>query len=115
MDKKYLERFIIGMRVVESSNPASGIYDFSWLVDKVKTTAVERPVFVDVGGGQGHALLSIQEEFPELPIDRFVLEDLPETIEAVKRADIPRLKEVAKVPINFHAEQPIKGELSYMR
>lgn len=39
-------------------------------------------------------IVAIKEEFPELPVKRFVLEDRPETIEAVEREGVKGLEGV---------------------
>jgi len=67
---------------------------FGWLVEKAGRDEGERAVFVDVGGGKGHAIVAIREEFPGLPVGRFVLEDRPETIEAVEREGVKGLEGV---------------------
>jgi hypothetical protein len=112
MDPPYLQRFLKGMSVIEGRSPAAGIYDFGWLVEKAKQEP-DRPVFVDVGGGKGHALLAIQKEFPELPLDRMVLQDRPESIQAVEATGDPSLAKVQKVAMDFHQDQPTKGAMVY--
>lgn len=107
-DPAYFHRFTVGMDMIERDTPASGIYDFSWLVGKASQEP-ERPVFVDVGGGRGQAILAIHQEFPELPIERFVLQDRQETIDAVVAKEHPLLQKVQKVGIDFHRDQPVKG------
>jgi len=104
----YFQRFMVGMNLVESWSPASGIYDFTWLTEKAKQEP-ERVVFVDVGGGRGHAILAIHDEFPGLPLGRFVLQDREETIEAVVAEGHPQMEEVQKVAIDFFVAQPTKG------
>jgi len=112
MDPAYLQRFLKGMSVIEGRSPAAGIYDFGWLVEKAKQES-DRTVFVDVGGGKGHALLAIHGEFPDLPLDRMVLQDRPESIQAVEAAGDPSLAKVQKVSMDFHTDQPTKGAMVY--
>jgi hypothetical protein len=107
-DPAYLQRFFIGMSVIEGRSPAAGIYDFGWLVEKAKQEP-ERAVFVDVGGGKGHAILAIHQEFPGLPLNRCVLQDRPEVIQAASAGGDPEMEEIQKVAIDFHADQPTKG------
>lgn len=91
--------------------PVSGIYDFSWVVAEAgKHPNSDRAVLVDVGGGKGHAIKAIREEFPGLPVQRCVLEDLHETIEAGKAFAEPELAEVQRVAVDFHKSQPVIGE-----
>ncbi|KAK1749856.1 O-methyltransferase [Echria macrotheca] len=108
----FFKRFTIGMALIESGSPASGIYDFTWLVEKAKQEP-ERTVFVDVGGGSGHALLAIHDEFPGLPLERSVLQDRQELIDAVTAGGNPKMDKVQKVAIDFHAGQPTKGAMVY--
>lgn len=113
-DPAYFHRFTVGMDLIEKNTPASGIYDFSWLVDKAKVEASREPepgraVFVDVGGGRGQAIVAIHNEFPDLPIERFVLQDRQETVDAVVAGGHPLLQKVQKMGIDFHQEQPVKG------
>ena len=111
-DPAYLQRFTTGMNLIEKSrSPASGIYDFSWLVDKAAQEPPERAVFVDVGGGSGQAILAIHQEYPQLPIARFVLQDRRETIDAVVAEDNPLLQKVQKLATDFFHDQPVKGTL----
>lgn len=112
-DPAYLARFTVGMNLIESQTPASGIYDFSWLVDKAKREP-DRLVFVDVGGGRGQAMLAIHGEFPDLPLGRFVLQDRPEVIEAVKAEGRPKMEEVQKVAVDFHVAQPTTGATAHL-
>jgi len=108
----YFQRFMVGMHVIESKSPAAGIYDFTWLAEKAKKEP-ERPVFVDVGGGRGHAILAIHQEFPQLPMERFVLQDREETINAVVAEGHSQLHKVQKLAADFHHDQPTKGAMVY--
>lgn len=111
-----LDGFMKSMAAGEAAFPITGVYDFSWLVDQLKMDpSSKRPVFVDVGGGMGHAIKAIHREYPQLPISRFVLQDTPETLEAGKALHEAALAEIQRIPVNFHEEPPIKGmtEISY--
>ncbi|KAK3381140.1 O-methyltransferase [Podospora didyma] len=116
-DPAKMATFIPAMAAVESRMPVAGVYDFSWVVsllaDAEKAPAADRPVLVDVGGGKGHAIKAIVNEFPGLPLDRCVLQDRPDTIDAVVALDEPELKGVTKQGIDFFKEQPVKGALLY--
>jgi len=99
------------MLPLEASMPIAGIYDFSWVVSKAQAEpASERLLFVDVGGGKGQAIRAIHNEFPGLPLSRCLLQDLTEVIETVKTLDDADLREVQKMAIDFHQEQPVKGK-----
>ncbi|KAK0639483.1 S-adenosyl-L-methionine-dependent methyltransferase [Cercophora newfieldiana] len=110
MDPPYLKRFTDAMAIIEAMSPAvtAGMHDFSWLVQKAEQEP-NRPVFVDVGGGKGQCILTIHQEFPGIPLNRCVLQERPEVIQAVEAAADPTLAEVQKVVIDFHVAQPTKG------
>lgn len=96
--------------LIYTAVPITGIYDFSWAETRVAVEDPKRVLFVDIGGGSGHALLAIQREFPGMPLSRFMLQDLPEVISAVESTNIQTsLKEVQKTAIDFNKEQPVKG------
>ena len=61
-------------------------------------------ILVDVGGARGHEVEAIKKKHPYLP-GRFVLEDLPATIE--QALPVPGMEAVAH---DFFTEQPIKGQ-----
>jgi len=109
-DPERMRRFMRGMAPIEERMPIAGIYDFSWAVAAAEADpASERPLFVDVGGGRGHAIKAIRTEFPALPIARFVLQDRKEVIEAGKALDDPDLRGIQRMVIDFHESQPLQG------
>lgn len=102
--------FMKAMAPIEAKMPIAGIYNFDWLVEKARDpSTADRAVFVDVGGGKGHAIEAIWNEFPDLPLNRFILQDRPEVIAEVKALDEAGLREVQKMVVNFHEGQPVKG------
>lgn len=107
-------RFFRAMKPIEERMPIAGIYDFGWVVAKAEGDEKEtdRLLFVDVGGGRGHAIRAIHDEFPGLPLKRCMLQDRPEVIAAAKadEADDADWAAVQKLAIDFHAEQPVKGK-----
>lgn len=105
-----MKAFMISMDLQEKHLPLTGMYDFSW-VSKVAKEEPNRVLLVDVGGGQGQALKAISKENPELPRERFVLEDRPDVIEAVKTLDEEDLRGAQVVGVDFHMEQPVKGKI----
>jgi len=115
MDQDRLRRFMLTMTALEETWPIGGVYDFSWVVEYVKNELGEaqvadgdrRVLFVDVGGAEGHAIRAIKREFPELPLDRFVLQDRQASIDRLGEDDA--LKEVEKMAIDFHVGQPVRG------
>lgn len=111
-DPARMQRFMGAMTPLEESMPIAGIYDFTWAVDKAQEDAQsDRIVFVDVGGGKGHAIKAIHQEFPGLPLNRCVLQDRPEVIEAVATLNDPTLSLVQKQAIDFHLQQPSQGTI----
>lgn len=92
--------------------PYTGIYDFSWVAEYAKKDDAERPLIMDIGGGQGQMLRAVLEETPGIPRNRCYLQDRTEVIRPVtqKSASDPVLKDVQKVVVNFHKEQPVKGK-----
>lgn len=103
-----LNRFMRAMAMIEEKMPISGIYDFSSVIER-GLEQPERPIFVDVGGGRGQAIKAIRGEYPSLRIDRCVLQDRPEVLEAMKSLDDHDLRGVQTMAIDFHQEQPLKG------
>ena len=100
------------MAPLEESMPITGMYDFGWVVDRISEEAPERFLFVDVGGGTGHALLAIHKEFPGLPLERCMLQDSAEVIEAVESSNHKTgLIQVQKMAIDFNKNQPVKGKM----
>ena len=69
---------------------------------------------VDVGGNRGHDIANFKKLYPELP-GRFILEDLPETIEEVKKslAEKCDLSRIELLPYDFFTPQPVKGARAY--
>ncbi|KAF5485197.1 Methyltransferase fsa4 [Colletotrichum siamense] len=112
-DPPRMQRFLRAMGPIEEKMPISGIYDFTWVVDYAKANPTDRAVFVDVGAGRGQSIKAIHKENPELPLDRCVLQDRPEVVEAVKQLDDADMRLVRKQVIDFHKEQPEKGALTY--
>lgn len=107
-DSSRLKRFFRGMEAAERYLPTSGTYDFEWLVEKAQAEP-ERTVLVDVGGGKGHSLAAILQDYPGLPPNRCVLQDRDEVIKVVEEVNDPVLSAVDRIPIDFNAEQPVKG------
>lgn len=104
-------RFFKGMGFMQERMPIAGIYDFGWAVRAAAQAPARTttPLFVDVGGGGGQAIVAIRDEFPGPPLERFVLQDRAEVIAAGERADDPALRGIRRQAIDFHNEQPVKG------
>jgi hypothetical protein len=67
--------------------------------------SVSDVLFVDVGGGRGHAANAVRRKFPEIK-GKVVVQDLPEVIDDVRGLD----ERVELVKHDFFQAQPIKGK-----
>ncbi|GKT51203.1 methyltransferase fsa4 [Colletotrichum spaethianum] len=113
-DPPRMQKFLRAMGPIEEKMPISGIYDFGWVINYAKEyPSSDRPLFVDVGAGRGQSIKAIHREFPGLPLERCVLQDRLEVVEAVKKLDDEDMRLVQKQVIDFHKEQPVKGALTY--
>ncbi|KAI9665973.1 MAG: hypothetical protein M1821_003908 [Bathelium mastoideum] len=74
----------------------------------------EAVTLVDVGGNRGHDIANFKKLYPELS-GRFVLEDLPETIEEVKKlqAQDSDLSDIELLSYDFFTPQPVRGARAY--
>lgn len=90
---------------VQSFYPATGEYDFAW-VREVSKTDSSKVLFVDVGGGNGHAVKSISSAYG-LPINQCVLQDMESVINEVAKTDDSQGLKL--MTIDLHKEQPVKG------
>ena len=70
------------LKAAASFRPFTGIYPWERLAD----ADAERPLFVDVGGGTGHAIAAILAAHPDLPVSGFVLQELSEVIASAKES-----------------------------
>jgi len=110
-DKERMANFMLAMSVTAGNWPNLGSYNLQWAIDSGnKEDNKDRAVLVDVGGGKGHTIKAILGATPGLEASRCILEDLPEIIGAVKASDDPALAGVRLVGLDFHAEQPVKGQ-----
>jgi hypothetical protein len=111
-DSESMETFMLAMDGMESNWPTLGSYSLDWIVPKVAEFP-ERPLVVDVGGGKGHCLKIMCNVTPGLPMSRCILEDLPAVLDGAKKMGDAQLSAAQFVPVDFHAEQPVKGESLY--
>ena len=106
-----MENFMGAMKVMDT-HPFIEPYSLDWAVSAAAADE-SRAVVVDVGGGYGHALKGMAKSTPGLALDRCVLEDLPEVVDATKAVGDPDLAGVKFVGMDFHKEQPVKKALVY--
>lgn len=78
------------------------MFDFSQLGDET-----DRVQLVDVGGGYGKVLTQILDAYPKVDPKKHVLQDI-EGVIAI--ATIVKERGVATQVIDFHKDQPIKGD-----
>jgi hypothetical protein len=63
---------------------------------------------VDVGGGAGQSIIQILKTHPELPAEKFILQDLSGPIAQAKASGtLPEA--VVKMEHDFWTEQPVKS------
>ena len=62
-------------------------------------------VLVDVGGNQGHDLVQLRDEYPELT-EKLVLQDLPAVI---AKCEVENLNGIDLTPHDFFTPQPVKA------
>jgi hypothetical protein len=96
------------LKAAASFRPFTGIYPWEKLAD----ADPERPLFVDIGGGTGHAIAAILAAHLELPASGFVLQELPEVIAAAQK-DGMLPSGVQYQAHDFLKENPIKGAKAY--
>ena len=89
------------------STPVLGMFPFSSLKNQVEAEP-ERPFIVDVGGGTGAVLVSIQEEAPAGFGAQLILQDRPDVLDSIPQDSIPN---VTKMVHDFFTPQPIKSEV----
>lgn len=65
-------------------------------------------LIVDVGGGPGQELVGLKQAHPQLP-GRFVLQDLPITLDRIFRP----MDGIEKMPYDFFTKQPVRGARAY--
>ena len=66
----------------------------------------EMPIFVDVGGGNGHQCALLQKKFPSLK-GKIVLQDRPAVLEKAVTDE-----KVERMSYDYLTPQPVKGELT---
>lgn len=100
--------FMLSMSAVGQGLTAASSYNFGWAVETA-TKSEDRVLLVDIGAGRGDAVKSICEANPGLPIERCVIEDVPQVVEEASRTDDPVLSKAQYAGMDYHNEQPIKG------
>lgn len=107
-----MSTMLLALSAMEKMYPHSGLYDFSWVAARAGDSPTDRPLIVDVGGGNGHTLRAICKDTPGLPLSRCVLQDLPEIIEVAKKTADKEVLSAQLIGMDFFKEQPVKGQWS---
>ncbi|CAE7195505.1 hypothetical protein PTT_15810 [Pyrenophora teres f. teres 0-1] len=96
--------------------PMHGVYDLSWMQKQADTTSKEgRPLFVDIGGSNGHAVRDILQDHPWLPAERCAVLDRTSTIEHTRAELDEGIKSIRLVAGNAleMLPPPVQGALVY--
>ena len=93
------------MKAMEQSIPVLGMYPWASIKKQVEKEP-ERPYIVDIGGGRGHTLVSLQKEAPAGFGAKLILQDRPDVIDSITAEDIPNIEKMA---YDFFTPQPIKS------
>ncbi len=105
-DPAMMARFMKAMVNTNARGQPAGTYPFSRLVD-IAAQQPDRTLLVDVGGGRGQAIKAILARNPEIPAARCVLQDREDVIMSLRAEGTPEMETMV---IDFHKEQPVKGE-----
>lgn len=108
--------FNLGMSLLEHVQPCLGMYDYAWLGEYAQNGSdKERKLLVDVGGGRGTTLQVIINSTPAITASRCVLHERPDVVEQVKGLDEPIIRDIEKIPLDFHKDTPVQGEAKCLR
>ncbi|KAF1846065.1 S-adenosyl-L-methionine-dependent methyltransferase [Cucurbitaria berberidis CBS 394.84] len=94
--------------------PMNGVYDLSWMQKQAAATR-DRPLFVDIGGSNGHALRDILKDHPWLSAERCAVFDRAPTIEHTRANlddSITSIQLVAGSVLDV-LPSPVQGALIY--
>jgi len=101
-----MEQFQVGCTIYDDLTITGG-YDLNQL-----NTEGDRPILVDLGGSMGHEIGAMLKEYPNLPANKFILQDLEGPIQLASQGNwLPT--DVKKMVADFWQEQPIKGAKAY--
>lgn len=109
-EPKRFEAFNQTLVSMDSAMPVLGMYPFSRMKSKVEAEP-DRPFIVDIGGGVGRVLMSIQQEAPAGFGARMILQDRPDVLASIRDEDIPN---ITKMEHDFFQPQPVKGAHIYL-
>lgn len=98
--------------------PMTGVYDLQWMQDIPEvnvTSRTGRPLFVDIGGSNGHAVRDIVNDHPWLLAERCAVLDRAPTIENTRASADDSIKGIQLVAGSVLEAIPrqVQGALSY--
>lgn len=85
-----------------------------YLIDGFSWSSIGKGTVVDLGGSGGHISIALAQSFPDL---KFVVQDLPRTIEAVDKTGIPEnvVDRVEFMAHDFMTEQVVEADIYLFR
>lgn len=104
-DPERFEMFNQTLVEMDNSMPVLGMFPFENLKTEVESDP-QRPFIVDIGGGTGRVLESIQKEAPAGFGAEMILQDRGDVIESIPENYIPN---VTKMVHDFFTPQPVKS------
>ncbi len=110
-DPKRLQNFHILMQMAEHFRPWTGFYDYGKLADG----AGERPVFVNIGGGNGTMIAKILEAQPNISPKQCILQDREKVVQLARtRQQDGTLPSGVQCQVHdFFTPQPVQGAKAY--
>lgn len=97
---------------VQHLRPYAGFYDFAKLVPSNSKEDHDRPVFVDVGGGNGHVIKEVLQAVPQIRPEQCVLEDRAETLALAQTTGLLPAG-VRLLEHDYLTRQPVAGARAY--
>jgi hypothetical protein len=93
---------------VQHLRPYTGFFDYNKFVSEDP----KRPVFVDIGGGNGHVIKEILQSFPQIRPEQCILQDRPETLELARSTGLLPAG-VQLLEHDYLTPQPISNAKAY--
>ncbi|KAI9689218.1 MAG: hypothetical protein M1822_000956 [Bathelium mastoideum] len=109
-DPERFEMFNKTLAQMDAEMPILGMFPFASLKPQVEAEP-HRPCIVDVGGGVGRVLMSIQQEAPAGFGAPLILQDRPDVLASIDQNDIPH---ITKMEHDFFKPQPVKNAHVYL-
>jgi hypothetical protein len=101
-----LHMFNTTMVQMEQTVPILGLFPFASLKEEVEAEQ-DRAFVVDIGGGQGQALVALQKEAPAGFGAKLILQDRSDVLDKLPDERIPNIE---KMVYDFHTPQPVKSK-----